>query len=204
MPRKKSETIGLNVRMKEPLRRKIETASKSNGVSMNSELVRRVEETFAKEEAGAAVYGGDKLEALFRVLGGAANLVEARTEKLLTEDWDTMAAVRKAWDTLIPRLMPVPPVPPEIEDAMNAPQPVEAPSMPAMPYPDGLLGGAEIDPKPWAAYEAKMKKYRQELEVWKETIIKAGQKTAIVTERFNAIDRLGAEASAELLPPREN
>ena len=43
MARAKSATINLKVRMKEPLRARIERIAKQNGVSMNAEAVRRLE-----------------------------------------------------------------------------------------------------------------------------------------------------------------
>ena len=51
MPRKKSDTIQLKVRMKEPLRARLEKAAKSNGLSLNAEAVARLEQSFRDEEA---------------------------------------------------------------------------------------------------------------------------------------------------------
>ena len=48
--RKKSDTVDSKVRMKEPLRNQIEKAAKSNGVSMNAEMVRRIQESFGDED----------------------------------------------------------------------------------------------------------------------------------------------------------
>jgi hypothetical protein len=48
MKRKKSATVGLMVRMKEPLRAKIEKAAKARGVSMNTEATSRLERSFSE------------------------------------------------------------------------------------------------------------------------------------------------------------
>ena len=48
-PRPRSATIQLKVRMKEPLRAKIEACAKTAGVSLNAELVSRLEKSFTEE-----------------------------------------------------------------------------------------------------------------------------------------------------------
>jgi hypothetical protein len=47
--RKKTATVDLKVRMREPLRARLEAAAKDRGVSMNSEAVGRLEESFRSE-----------------------------------------------------------------------------------------------------------------------------------------------------------
>ena len=47
--RKQSAIVGLRVRMREPLRKKLEVAAKKRGVSLNAELVHRLEESFLSE-----------------------------------------------------------------------------------------------------------------------------------------------------------
>ena len=109
MARKKSETAVLGFRVKEPLRNQIEKAAKSNGVSMNAELVRRVETSFNNENSDAAAYGGAELSALFRMLAAAANFIEARTGESCTADYLTNVAVRVAWKKLLDETeLPIP------------------------------------------------------------------------------------------------
>ena len=43
-----AEQVTLHLRMKEPLRAKIEVAAKERGVSLNEEIVARLERTFAE------------------------------------------------------------------------------------------------------------------------------------------------------------
>ena len=47
--RKQTAIVGLKVRLREPLRKKLETAAKKKGVSLNAELVARLEESFLGE-----------------------------------------------------------------------------------------------------------------------------------------------------------
>jgi hypothetical protein len=48
--RKLSETVKLNLRFSEELRRKLERAAERNNQSMNLEIVARLEDSFRKEE----------------------------------------------------------------------------------------------------------------------------------------------------------
>ena len=47
--RKQTAIVGLKVRLREPLRKKLEVAAKKKGVSLNAELVARLEESFLGE-----------------------------------------------------------------------------------------------------------------------------------------------------------
>jgi Arc-like DNA binding domain len=50
MAKKLSETVKLNLRFSEELRRKLEKAAERNNHSMNLEIIARLEETFRKQE----------------------------------------------------------------------------------------------------------------------------------------------------------
>ena len=50
MARKLSETVKLNLRFSEELRRKLERAAERNNQSMNLEIVARLEDSFQREE----------------------------------------------------------------------------------------------------------------------------------------------------------
>ena len=59
MPRKRSATVDLKVRMKEPLRARLEKAAKENGVSMNVEAVGRLEQSFQRTDVALEALGGE-------------------------------------------------------------------------------------------------------------------------------------------------
>ncbi len=121
MPRKKSETIQLKVRMKEPLRAKIEAAAKSRGVSLNTEAVHRLQESFqterAEEDKSAAVeaavlngvyeaLGGREHYPLLVMVGNAVRMVEARSGERWLQDFETAAQVKVAVTTIIEAFSP--------------------------------------------------------------------------------------------------
>jgi len=47
--------VALTLRIREPLRRRLENAAKQRGVSLNSELAERLESSFRKEDFGKAL-----------------------------------------------------------------------------------------------------------------------------------------------------
>ena len=104
MPRAKSATVDLKVRMKEPLRAKIEVAAKERGVSLNAETVARLEQTFQEEEA----LGGRQFRAMFSLFGNAAVLIEQQTGQSCFKDWNTWVAVQAAWKRLGVTFGPLP------------------------------------------------------------------------------------------------
>jgi hypothetical protein len=63
-----SDTIQLKVRMKEPLRAQLEVAAKSHGVSLNTEIVDRLERSERQIED---VFGGREVYGIMRVIAAA-------------------------------------------------------------------------------------------------------------------------------------
>jgi len=88
------------------IRAKLEQAAHENGRSMSQEVEARLEASFLDEEARNREMGGKELRALFRLLGAAAEIIEARTGKNWSEDWDTGMAVFSAWQRLLVDAMP--------------------------------------------------------------------------------------------------
>ena len=78
--RPKTAVAGMKIRLREPLRAKLEAAAKKKGISLNKELTFRVEQTFIKDDA----------------LGG----VDARQIALAMAAAFTLAASRKGKETM--------------------------------------------------------------------------------------------------------
>ena len=79
--------------MKERLRAKIEKAAKFNGVSMNAEMVRRLDVTFKEN-----VSKGDlEQEHLFRAMAAMAATIEVGRGKRWIDDFPTAQLVARAW-----------------------------------------------------------------------------------------------------------
>jgi hypothetical protein len=88
--RKQTAIVGLKVRLREPLRKKLEVAAKKKGVSLNAELVSRLEESFLGEELTDRM---DKILAEFdKRIGQLDDLVYVAGSR----EEDLEAAIRKA------------------------------------------------------------------------------------------------------------
>lgn len=133
MSRAASETIQLKVRMKEPLRARIEEAAKKRGVSMNVEAVNRLESSFANEGRVADEFGGQEKYQIFRMLSVAAETVESRTGNSWLADEGTATAVNFVWQYLVSQLLPG--LPPEkVAENIAKDEPlVSIPNMPERP-----------------------------------------------------------------------
>jgi hypothetical protein len=65
MVKKKTETVVVTWRVKEALRRRLETAAAHNEVSVNNEITRRIEESFTRAELASVAESADRLSALY-------------------------------------------------------------------------------------------------------------------------------------------
>ena len=87
MRRKKTDIVQLKVRLREPLRVQIEKAARRTGISMNAEIVGRLERSFVEEtnfESALSQMAGE--EALFRaMLMGLGSL--RNDERLKGKSW---------------------------------------------------------------------------------------------------------------------
>jgi hypothetical protein len=106
MSRAPSENVQLKIRMKEPLRAKLERAAHERGVSMNVEAVSRLEQSFAADEGVAEEFGGKEKYQIFRALSAASETVETRTGKSWLKDEETATTVNELWVKMVPLLMP--------------------------------------------------------------------------------------------------
>jgi len=119
MARKKSATVDLKVRMKEPLRARLEKAAAQDGVSLNAEAVKRLEESFRREkratdvaaQAAGGVYasfGGIETFMVMRLLANAIAVIEAKTGSGWQENVETHRQVKKACAALFDIFPPSP------------------------------------------------------------------------------------------------
>ena len=91
--------------MKEPLRAKLGRVAKRRGISLNAEIVDRLESSFVSRDD---VFGGYEGYALMRFLATGVELVEHRMGKKWWEDVETKNAVRGALDSVFESFGPQP------------------------------------------------------------------------------------------------
>jgi hypothetical protein len=93
MRREKPATVQFKVRLKPALHASLAAAAAEREVSLNAEVVSRLERTFFTEEE---VFGGAHTATLMQLLGMTARLVEQATGRKWTEDAETHREMRKA------------------------------------------------------------------------------------------------------------
>ncbi len=95
-PRKPSANIQLKTRMKEPLRATLAKKAKDRGVSLNAEIVDRLERSLAAEEAEIKKFGNLGIYNYMKLLAATLAFVEEKTggewlKDAKTTDQGTMA-----------------------------------------------------------------------------------------------------------------
>jgi Arc-like DNA binding domain len=91
--RKPSDMIGLKLRFREELRRQIERSAKQHNVSLNNEIVRRIEESLQKERLPSSEQLAQVLLIVTRREPGLMNdprvmeLIENLEETVFQADW---------------------------------------------------------------------------------------------------------------------
>ena len=106
LPPGEGKRVPLNMRTTQETRDRLAKAAADSGRSLVQEVEYRLERSFLDEDARDREMGGKGLHALFRLLGAAAEIIEARTGKNWSEDWDTGMAVFSAWQRLLVDAMP--------------------------------------------------------------------------------------------------
>ena len=115
--RARSDTIQLKARMKEPLRAKLEAAAEARGVSLNAEMIHRLEQSFAEEKtqsfveavAAGGVYasfGRDDIFLAARLLANTIQMIEARTGKIWMDDPEAHRQTQVACQTILDAFRP--------------------------------------------------------------------------------------------------
>jgi hypothetical protein len=82
--RPKTAVVGMKIRMREPLRARLEAAARKKGISLAKELTSRVESTFIKDEA----LGGVDARQIALLMGAAFTLAASRKgQEMGVKDW---------------------------------------------------------------------------------------------------------------------
>jgi Arc-like DNA binding domain len=83
--RKLTDTVKLQVRLSERLRRRVERAAAALECSMNAEIIKRLEQSFEQVDKMEEIFGGRDKFALFQMLAGAIGMVEAKAGSRWTD-----------------------------------------------------------------------------------------------------------------------
>jgi len=93
--RGKAAIVDIKIRMREPLRAKVEAAAKENSVSMNAEMVSRLERTFQRQDTAdrflrdfMEISYGPKLGAMLEAIGHTLDAVGIHANIATTNEQD--------------------------------------------------------------------------------------------------------------------
>ncbi len=206
----------VTIRMRDDVKRRMEEAADSQGRSLSEEIEFRLERTFLEE----AAYGGKELNGLLKIMVGAAEIIQARTEKSWSSDWDTSIAVGAAWKRLAAAAGPRPPA--ELiqyfERVDELPPPPELPTRPSPPRrglltPElmgklsHLIAHDSVEAKAYVAEMATIEKANRKydrLSAKSERQLEAlRQEYQAWRDHFISYQDLGEDVAAEFLPRRE-
>ena len=132
-PGKAGQRVSLGLRVTAEFKRKIDAGTLKSGRSQSQEVEILVEQGLRKDED----YGGRELHGLLRLMVGAAKIIQARTGKSWSSDWETWIAVRTAWKKLALAAGPKPPAEfiQYVEQGRETTQPPKLPTSPSPPTP---------------------------------------------------------------------
>lgn len=71
--REQSDTVQLNLRIKEPIRQKIEESAREHGVSMNAEMVDRLEKSFELQRNIEDIFGSSQIFGIMKIIASTMN-----------------------------------------------------------------------------------------------------------------------------------
>jgi len=90
MPKREAaDRVTLTLRLKEPLRAKLEALARSNDVSLNAEMVRRLEGSIRDDDLGAVIFGDAQMYALMDMQARLIRAIERKNKKRWDEDHAT-------------------------------------------------------------------------------------------------------------------
>ena len=133
-------------------RAQLEAAAAHSGRSLAQEIEFRLERSFLDEDARNREMGGQELRALFRMLGAAAEIIETRTGKSWSKDWDTAHSVYLGWQHLIAHALPKPPKKSVEVHRKHRQEQLEP--LPPVPEPPDFL----LDQRRWSPLETHREK----------------------------------------------
>jgi hypothetical protein len=97
----------LKVRLREPLRARLEAEAIRNGYSLNTEIVRRLEGSIRDDDLGAVLFGDREMFSLFDMLARLIRGIEIETGTRWTEGATYLRAVETIYRLLkhVPQLI---------------------------------------------------------------------------------------------------
>ena len=180
-------------------RGQIEEAAAQSGRSLAQEIEFRLEWTLQQE----ADSGGRQLHGLMRLLTGAAEIIQERTGKSASDDWETGIAAGSAWKRLIHYWLPRPPAELIAEIERLSDNIPDAPERPEMPARGGLLVSRASEEK-WEAYREELQNFEKDQDTFSIAYDKHKAAYRKILDEFKKAIGIGEEAALKLLSDKKN
>ncbi len=202
LPPGEGKKVPLNMRTTRAIRGRLESAAGRSGRSLVHEVEYRLEQTFRDEDA----LGGRECYALFRMMGAAADLIEARTGKPAASDWETSVSVRTAWKMLIAEWAPS--LPEKLEakfEGMIEPLPPLPPALPMviLKYKGPMsLELTDDSAKEKAAFEKASAQQARILKKQQRLLEERDRKQKEIQDYIEGLANIGRETALKLFPAK--
>ena len=194
----------LTTRITERTRKGLEEAAAAEDRSLSQEIEFRLEESLRRDQE----FGGRELRGLFRMMTGAAEIIEGRTGKSFSEDFETFLTMKKAWDRLLSSYAPDFKVYQKYMESIgftrleselslsSPPIPPERPEPSGKGLSDWASSPERADyDKRWAAYQKKFERWRTKVNKWRRQLEE-------VQQHYREVEELGKNVALDLLPPK--
>jgi hypothetical protein len=106
MPRKPTDIVQINLRIRERLRARLEREAEKSNDSLNAEMINRLEESFAEEDRLSDVFGSLENPALFRLAMGEIALMKQGLSKHMPDDEMALQATTKVLAAIARHVLP--------------------------------------------------------------------------------------------------
>jgi len=188
LPPGKGKRVPLNMRTTLELRDRVAKAAADSGRSLVQEVETRLESTFLQEDVIAREFGGREATALFRMMGAAAELIEATSGKKWLEDWNTSRAVLQAWKAIWAIAAPALPKKfVEMDKELDAATSWRLTPLPRPPVPPSGLRGSLMhsDSEEQAAYDRARTDWQENVKAYEAELGKREKQIAKLRKRID-------------------
>ena len=197
----------ITIRFRDETKTNLQRAASAAGRSLSEEIEARVEQWREYDHQ----FGGKELHSLFRMMGAAAQIIEERTGKSCTTDWETSLAVEAAWLQLMSSFSPRARRDSKYLESIGGPPldfelpPPTLPEYPKAAMPSGgigLLSKVLPSAEEIAAYEKQRAADEKAYTKWLKAVDEYRNKLEAARQHFEALKDLGKEVAVELFPPK--
>jgi hypothetical protein len=104
LPAGAAKRASFNTRLRQSIKERLEGEAAKAGRSLSEEIERRLEASLEHEDTRTRFYGGPELDALFKQVASAAEIIELQRGKSWIKDYETFIAFNAALNSILRQL----------------------------------------------------------------------------------------------------